>query len=452
MGLDARIDGLLHTLARVGVRLEPAGQLYTSNAFDRGLFIVAFVTAFYSATLLSMCNKRREAMRPLSSFTLYLAYTALVLSASALLLMSSKNMVRAQPIPPSIVERVSVGVAVTLNDTGRLAASFPFACPNGTGYVLDERRRERPFMGCAPLGQQACSQTDSLEIEGSCAQGEACCFWGNKFRGCALSLRQCCYNTICPPGYTCCGDKFNSRCCPLPTGALVSNATLEALSCSAAGSVFPCLPAAGAVECLQTVDPVRCANIEGPADCGEAPPVHCQAGDDCRFGNNTLLYNQLNRTLGIALEYYLPAFDAPLTCCPNSGELCFSLGRSLIGCADPTRNETCCGERICGTGQQCCQYRIPSLPAPSDLTDTQQLTYVVESRCCPSEIPCCTHDNGAIDFSTGEELVSGAEYTRPQATYCGLPRNVSGTVQECAIVATAEPLYTFLYELINGSQ
>jgi hypothetical protein len=446
---------VFRALTRGGVYIDltvRALQYPVTTVEDRFFFIAAFATAFYSATLLTMLNKWRDVLgvQP-SSAVLHLAYTALVLSAVSLVLLTNARGVCAQPPQRELVPRVNVGTAVPLNETGRLASSFPFACPVGTGYVLDERRRDRRFMGCAPLGQQACSQAGSLEIEGSCAAGEACCFWGDTFRGCALSLRQCCYSQICPPGYTCCGNKYNWRCCPLPSGELVSNATLEALSCSAPGSDVPCLPAAGAFECPQTVDPLRCNAFEAPVDCAEAPPVHCQTADHCRYGNSTLLYNRLNRTLGISTDYYTPSLDAPETCCPNNGELCFSLNRNLIGCADPTRNETCCGARICGAGQQCCEYRLPSLVAPSDFDASEQLTYIVETRCCPDSIPCCAHDYDDADLSITSALVIGAEYPRAQDTFCGLARNVSGVVRECSIVGTAAPQYTFLYELLKGS-
>ena len=334
----------------------------------------------------------------------------------------------AQPVRPEFLQRHVIGTAVVLNETQRLRQSFPYQCPNGTGYVLDERTTSRDFIGCAPVGFQACSTAHSHEIEGACPPGESCCFFGNRFLGCALSLQQCCSGSICPEGYTCCGDKFNRRCCPLPSGSLVSNDPLVAQACSPLGSVNPCLPAPGAVECPQTVDAALCEATDLRSACGDAQPVYCQDLVDCRYGSDTLLTRLLNYTSGAPDTFAVNVPNAPVSCCPNGGEMCYSLTRSFIGCADPTRNESCCGARICPAGHTCCEYRIPGRANPADSEDTFRFTYVVGTRCCPDELACCTHDIDDISFANTTALAIGATYEVPQATYCGLPRSNNGTV------------------------
>lgn len=397
--------------------------------------------AIHSFVALKLC---RTAMTNTSQ---YICFKSLVFSVLLLYAIHFERANAQRDV--EYLDRHDIGPVVEYNATSRLFRSLPYLCPNGTGYVFDQRTSLRAFMGCAPLGHRACSSRDSIEILGSCPAGQACCFWRGKYRGCAQSVDQCCHSQICPAGYTCCGDAITSRCCPLSSGQIATNRTTLNETCTSNSTALTsCLPNADAVQCPVAVNATLCERLGTESACNPLP-LYCQDVGDCRYGIDSFIDLYTTADTNSTTVRYEDVDYAPVACCPNGGDMCFSLSRKLIGCADPTLNETCCGDRICPDGYQCCQYTVPHRSLAFDVGLGYTYNKIVRNRCCPVGVQCCQHplDDSSLDQTAVYE--ADAVFDVPRGTFCGLSRTIGNDTRDCTVHATARAERTFLYMLFN---
>ena len=343
-------------------------------------------------------------------------------------------------LPRDTIVASHTSLAVELNSTVAKALKLAFHCPPDTGYVFDALYTTRPFLGCAPVGHKPCVDLTSRAILGACPSNGSCCFFGGRFGGCASTADQCCYNTICPDGYTCCGTAEDHQCCPLDTGELVPDANTTYCKARTAGST-PTLCAdatyASLPFCPISVDPALCNSTAIPGVCNSL--TRCGQASDCRYANETLKPGVVSLPSGNTTTYARdPDIASALFCCPATSDLCFDDvtddSDHFIGCADPAKNETCCGAQICSAGYKCCDVTTTQFAYKDTgrFDRTKPVLNVTRgARCCPISADCCTagNDMGPYPLKYGAPLseVDPSNPPSPLAPFCGMTVSVNYT-------------------------
>lgn len=271
--------------------------------------------------------------------------------------------------------------------------------------------------GCCPANTTPCqSHKYPFTVPACCPSGKACCFdtfRPNLFVGCVDDVRQCCGNTICPSGYSCCRRNEVSEfyCCPgLTACSIISNSS----NITFWPNQYP--PGSNGVLDIQissTCQQVINATYVQPwspsltIPCGTSGSLCLNATEDCYSGNGTnlslLTGNNVTITQSVGLQ-----------CCTKNTSPCLNyLARgqnTLIGCANPALNETCCGHSICPSGSRCCHVAPPQdgTYAPNSLIPTGFFNYTTYNgplpignttltpgymystdKCCPIGTFCC---------------------------------------------------------------
>lgn len=341
---------------------------------------------------------------------------------------------------------LSLGTLVNYSPPQNYTAIVPFEpiplypierCPNGTGNVF---QREYSFkfgvsytsLGCCSLGQYGVPNPSMPALLGCCPLGLFACLDDSlgTLTGCVSDPAVCTGNgQICSPGYGHCPAQLfslnntlsnNGDCCPLFNTSNPANLTAYCEvftspnitisnfgdpvygSCSqpALAAAFPCL--SGTVYTI-----ANGTNITVPESSG----IYCNSQPDCVlvFGSN---YTIQNITFDNSTYTSAQAVDfQTVGCCASGLQPCLTNEQQLTGCANATRNETCCGSSICPLGSQCCFGNSTAGIQPLG--------------CCPNALSCCTQ-TPYVDplFANVTNFFCGATYNN-QTCFVDMLANVA---------------------------
>lgn len=329
-------------------------------------------------------------------------------------------------IPPNNVNYV--------NCTLRDGVSIKSYCPSGTVCVdsvlatnvwypgmtvAKTLLSEITSPGCCPPASTPCfSRYMPFNVPGCCTNNQTCCFSKfnkNKFLGCVDNPVQCCGDTICAPGYSCCYQDTTSNyyCCPGSTACspVLGNSTGLSITLidRIPNNYFP-----GSDPLVQIQPYSMCMNVlpnntgilPWPSNisipCGQFGSVCLNATEDCISKNGINLSLNPNNNNAIFQQFGDMCCKKNTTICPMSEK---RNQRSIIGCADQNRGESCCASQICPSGSKCCHF----LPPADNTWQTSTLFNSVLSNftytpnplnesalilpssdiCCPEGTYCC---------------------------------------------------------------
>lgn len=358
-----------------------------------------------------------------------------------------------------------------------------FTCPNGTYYAVDSANKaasvdigqaanlHHRVLGCIPEGHRACAPLGANRLIGSCPVDSYCVYQrfrdGDalpRFQGCVEDIARACYGKICPDGYTCCpaarlADSFcvpndgNStdyeNLCGLKTRTLPTYADDTLHNRLPRRESF--VPRGPLFE--NGVYYVQAQGYNMTADLTLVPPryrddrgSHCHLDDLMDIFDYPFLFNSTtNNTDSVPFG---------VNCCPVDTEHCYGLRQQtdpnnhhegvldFIGCANPVRQEQCCGYSICAQGQKCCNF----FPAYFNTTEPDSVAVFGRQICCPEGTQCC-FGNPAIIAAVGAYPPPDTVFTdRFARAFCGL--SIDGV--DCAMDALA-PASSYLLTARRGS-
>lgn len=322
-------------------------------------------------------------------------------------------------------------------------------------------RSEVEVLGCCPENYTGYTRGGVYNrIDGCCPPNTTACPLARlespyqRMAGCANPGETCCNERICSIGEICC-NFVQSLCCKKPEGYLSADTAYQATFNETCEFVVR-----GRLE--ETEIPVvihssKCPNTTFTNVCASNVTMLF----DCPFGNSTC-FNSSNPCFNLLFGYPSPCryanftcpahmdcvynallpgnppFDQPIFpvgCCPPGHDPCFDQDHPtvLLGCADPSLNETCCGRFRCPDQTFCCNETITlNTPLSSsssipflhpDYTPTTTTNSTVYYGCCSDPGFCCSK----------RRTVPSSNSTAPHAEfYCGYYQNAS-TSDPCSL-------------------
>lgn len=301
-------------------------------------------------------------------------------------------------------------------------------CPDNLLYVFDEVQSSgrdpatleflnstTRIYGCCPNGTAGCYAAINGVIKACCPVGTLCCLDdADNFMGCVREYGQCCTGAVCPDGYGCCENAItpteetanvtgtNTVCCPLAansTGANDFGSYCNILNGSSLNDEYGTVSYDGCLVINLVTMPwcpvtlpanVNCSGDPLEFDCSQNQTVRCPSISECVYSPYPELAN-ISLTNGSSILYNV---SLPMGCCPVGSTPCFNAELSqLFGCADPSQNETCCGDQICPAHSKCCMQNTTLLVTDVDSNIEDPLVKFVNTTaplgCCPNELQCC---------------------------------------------------------------
>lgn len=277
--------------------------------------------------------------------------------------------------------------------------------------------------GCCPVNTTACFAPDlPFSVPGCCPNGQVCCFSKlnrNKWIGCVDDITQCCGDTICAPGYSCCyqDNVANYYCCPGVDACSPVIGNSSGLNMTVVARIpnnyFP-----GSNPLTQIAPQSQCMEIlpnntgfqPWPSDlvipCGQSGAVCLNATEDCISKNGINL--SLNPANGIAnfTQFGEMCCKKNTTICPMSEK---KFQRSIIGCADQNRGESCCASQICPAKSKCCHFLPPATSTAAFGTwQTSTLFNTITSNLTFTPNP----------FNESALVLPSTDICCPEGTYC----------------------------------
>ena len=293
-----------------------------------------------------------------------------------------------------------------------LAPDFPSwppqACPNNTGNVLTgfynlAFETQYISLGCCAIGQYGVPLSDGSGLAGCCPIGQFPCLdASDALIGCTSDASLCCTGSlICPPGYGCCPTGVSPNnvtyissnpCCPLlNTTNVATNYTAYCMEFDDpsytdanfgnpvyGGCSQTTLALAASCQSVSTYVLTNATNITISTDAG----LYCNTLAECV--NVVTVNGPNNYTIG-NFTYFNATYiqSTPGGCCPVGFEPCVNVWGVVVGCANTTNGESCCGTTICPRLSSCCFQGSGS-----------NTTYY---GCCASGLDCCYASLGLFD-------------------------------------------------------
>ena len=335
-------------------------------------------------------------------------------------------------------DTVTLAAYAIFNTTETINERSFFEYPNDLYDVLKVNGRlgQQIGMGRCPDEHKGCYDQRSNRVLGCCQEDQTCAMvYGpfpnqpSQFIGCVDDPLQLCYDKMCPPGYGCCRDNSAVRndrqvrpyafCLPIDMSygwtfdPAVFGPFPEEVEWAMGNFTDYC---GEAIEILANGVPVQVALESFPPwtlfntsqgqyidyQCvGGGNGAYCAVGDACGTQDIVTVTNFATGELIVeAQETY---------CCPADQTLCL-VGRppfaqwpggtpenvtqqftstTFLGCAIDDRNETCCGQSICGGGSKCCVAFIDNTFTDPNTNTSYIYNDTLTSFCCPNQAHCC---------------------------------------------------------------
>lgn len=325
--------------------------------------------------------------------------------------------------------------AIALNDSSIVEPEY--ACRNGpvgpSGYVLQrfyslQLQTLASVIGCCPLGSFGVVNADENGIIGCCPEDTIPCVNDGVLIACTTDPSLCCGSARCSTGYGCCPTDVTlsntetsqlytiTQCCPTNG----NNATDFGSYCYTISNYSTLTPTvyAGCNSSLWNITTYPCysysvgyyyndSGIYSVNSTNNETNVYCTNLAECTFDAQSYSFNysSSNTTeVDFGINYIA------VGCCAAGTVPCIN-GGSLVGCADPSQNETCCGASICPLSSSC-------------LLAFDASTNTTSAGCCPAGLQGC---------------VSPASPGYPSYFFCGAPYNgtdcVINQMQETGLFA-----------------
>lgn len=317
-------------------------------------------------------------------------------------------------------------------------AQLPSGLYLGASSALELLVAQPSSPGCCPYNTNPCHSTKfGFTVPACCPINQTCCydnFEKNRFIGCVDDIRQCCGNIICPTGYSCCRRNVASEyyCCPGLTACSIissipgvnqtnqtvfTNITYWPNSYPSGSNSVLDMPLSNMCQMVINATFVSPWPLDQVVPCGSSGSLCLNATEDCYSNNGTNLSIETNNNSTITQSDGLLCCKKNTTACVNSR---VRGSNTLIGCADPTLNETCCGQSICPSGSKCCHVAPPN-----------DGTYAINTL-YPYGFYNLSGYNGAIPIGNGTNNIPGYIFPTdkccPIGTYCCARRiNTDGT-------------------------
>jgi len=241
-------------------------------------------------------------------------------------------------------------------------------CPNATGNVFF-RSYNLNFgvtltsIGCCPVGFKGVPASVDGTIVGCCPPGQVGCTGSlGELVGCADNAGQCCGPYICSRGYGCCPIAYpspdniispNQQCCYLGN---TTNADDFGGYCESNNNQTDITDNLG----LPIYLGCKVSNVLSSYICTEFTSYFVNG----TFSNSTVGLSQITcntasecvnvTIIDIGFDNFTTVAIDPIGCCATGLTPCINDDTFLVGCANTTAGETCCGGEICPGSVQCC--------------------------------------------------------------------------------------------------
>lgn len=343
--------------------------------------------------------------------------------------------------------------------------SSGFYLPGTTAAQMEQSIVSAP--GCCPNEDDVpCySPVSSAFVPACCPNATVCCFNTQvsdyPFVGCAQDIQQCCGQSICPPGYSCCRMTDRSYCCPgLDSCSTLWNDTIvtEGSTVSGASITFTPNPFIANTRAIDVNAKHSYSPCEEVINGTERVPWDPNVAFPCGNSSSYCLVDTVSGVPDVCVDNVGNPLDASNTtiiesdgafCCPNNTDACVRTlnsdsGPGVFGCANTTAGESCCSTQICPVDSRCC--KVPSPPTWVTSLELQYLTGNVSEylflghRCCPVGTFCCAI---LLPSPTGD--TGGTEVF----TYCGRNSNCTSLATMSEVLQPMPSLGLFFPDYIE---